>query len=67
MVREKNLKIKDIRNASLACVIESMLKKLILFCEIWVLTPCFFDTPLRSHYPILALKLSRKTGLHIAL
>ena len=49
MVRGKNLKNKDIHNASLACIIESMPKKLILFCEIWILTPSFFGTSLRSH------------------
>ena len=51
MVREKkSLKNEDIHNASLACIMESMPKILILFCEIWVLTPSFFGTPLRSHY-----------------
>ena len=50
MVHEKILKNKDIQNASLACIFESMSKILILFCEIWVLTPSVFGTPLMSHY-----------------
>ena len=52
MVHEKILKNKDIRNASLACIFKSMTQILILFCEIWVLTPSVFGTPLRSH-PLL--------------
>ena len=47
---KKILKNKDIQNASLACIFESMSKMLILFCENWVLTPSVFGTPLMSHY-----------------
>ena len=39
--RKKILKNKDIHNASLACIIKNMPNILILFCEIWVLTPSF--------------------------
>ena len=65
MVREKNLKKKnkDIHNASLPCINESMLKNLILFCEIWVLTPSFFDTPLRPQYPIFIPKIKLENCL----
>ena len=39
MVHEKKiLKNKDIQNASLVCIFESISKNLILFCEILVLT-----------------------------
>ena len=47
---KKILKNKDIQNESLAYIFESMSINLILFCEIWVLTPSVFATPLRSHY-----------------
>ena len=42
--RKKTLKTKDIHNAPLTCIIECMPENLILFCEIWVLTPSFFGT-----------------------
>ena len=51
---KKILKNKDIQNASLACIFESKSKILILFCEIWVLTPRVFGTPLMSHYEIFS-------------
>ena len=41
---KKILKNKDIQNAYLACIIESMSKTLIFFCEILVLTPSFFGS-----------------------
>ena len=63
MVREKNLKNKDIHNSSLACIIESMPKNLILFFEIWVLTPSFFGTSLRSHYPIFSPQTKQENWL----
>ena len=46
--------------ASLACIIESMPKMLILFCEIWVLNPSFFGTPLRSHYQIFSPQIKQE-------
>ena len=63
VVREKILKYKDIHNASSACIIESMPKNLILFCEIWVLTPSFFGTSLRSHYPIFSPQIKQENWL----
>ena len=60
---EKILKNKDVHNASLACIIESVPKNLILFCEIWVLTPSFFGTPLRSHYPIFSPQIKQENWL----
>ena len=63
MVREKNLKNKDIHNASLACIIESLPKSLILFCEIWVLTPSCFGMSLRSHYPIFSPQIKQENCL----
>ena len=63
MVREKILKNKDIHNASLACIIESMPRNLILFCEIWVLTPSFFGTSLGSHYPIFSPQIKQENWL----
>ena len=62
-MQKKILKNKDIHNVSLACIIESMLKILILFCEIWVLTPSFFDTPLRPHYPISSPQIKQENWL----
>ena len=46
-MKKKNLKKtpKDIQNASLACIFESMSKILNFFCEIWVLTSSVFGTP----------------------
>ena len=38
-------------------------QKLILFCEIWVLTPSFFDMSLRSHYPIFSPQIKQKNWL----
>ena len=35
-------------------------KNLILFGEIWVLTPSFFGTPLRSHYPIPSSQIKQE-------
>ena len=64
MVYEKNLEKKqDIHNASLACIIESMPRDLILFCEIWVLTPSFFGTSVRSHYPIFSPQIKQENWL----
>ena len=64
MVREKNLKKnKDIHNASSTCIIESVPKNLILFCEIWVLTSSFFGTSLRSHYPIFSPQIKQENWL----
>ena len=57
---KKILKNKDVHNASLACIIESVPKNLILLCEIWVLTPSFFGTPLRSHYPIFSPQIKQE-------
>ena len=33
------------------------------FCEIWVLTPSFFGTPLRSHYPIFSPQIMQENWL----
>ena len=62
-MQKKNLKNQRHPYASLACIIESMLKKLILFCEIWVLTPRFFDTPSRSHYPIFSPQIKQENWI----
>ena len=68
MVCEKKiLKNKDINNASLACIIESMPKNLILFDEIWVLVPSFFGTPLRSHYHIFSPHIKQEKLVYILL
>ena len=40
-----------------------MPKNLILFCEIWVLTPSFFGTSLRSHYPIFSPQIKQENWL----
>ena len=61
--RKKILKNKDVHNASLACIIESVPKNLILFCEIWVLTPSFFGTPFRSQYPIFSPQIKQENWL----
>ena len=42
-------------------------KKMIIFCEIWVLTPSFLGTPLRSHYQIFSPQIMQEIGIHIAL
>ena len=33
------------------------------FCEIWVLTPSFFGTSLRSHYPIFSSQIKQENWL----
>ena len=38
-------------------------KKFDAFCEIWVLTPSFFGTPLRSHYPFLSPQIKQENWL----
>ena len=60
---KKILKNKDIHNASLTCIIDSMPANLILFCEIWVLTPSFFSTSLRSHYAIFSPQIKQENWL----
>ena len=60
---KKILKNKDIQNAPLACIFNTILKILILFCEIWVLTPSVFGTPLRSHYSIFSHQIMQKKWL----
>ena len=37
------------------------------FCEIWVLTPSFFGTSLRSHYPIFSPQIKQKKLAYILL
>ena len=60
---KKILKNNDIQNASLACIFKSMTKILILFCEIWVLTPSVFGTPLRSHYKFFSPQIMQESWL----
>ena len=62
---KKILKNKDIQNASLACIFESMSTFLILFCGIRVLTPSVFGTPLRSHYRIFSPQIMQESWLYI--
>ena len=33
------------------------------FCEIWVLTPSFIGTSLRSHYPIFSPQIKQENWL----
>ena len=63
MVHDFFFKNKDIHNASLACIINSMPKHLILFCEIWVLTFSFFGMPLRSHCIIFSPRIMQENWL----
>ena len=61
--RNKSLKNKDIHNASLACVINSMSNNFILFCEIWLLTSSFFGTHLRSRCLIFSHQIMQENWL----
>ena len=38
-------------------------KNLILFCEIWVLTPSLLGTSLRSHYPLFSPQIKQENWL----
>ena len=63
MVCKEYHKIEDFHYVSLASIIESMPKILIFLCEIWVLTPSFFGTPLRSHYQIFSPQIKQDNWL----
>ena len=60
---EKILKNKDIHNASLACIINSMPEILIIICAIWVLTSSFFGTLLKPHCLIFSPQVMQENWI----
>ena len=63
MVRVKNLKKTMISIMHLYHALTKACQKFDTFCEIWVLTPSFFDTPLRQQYPIFSPKIKQVNWL----
>ena len=65
IVREKNLKKQKYPTCilSMHCIINSMPKNFIHFCENWVLTSSFFGMPLRSHCLIFSPQIMQEVWL----